>query len=409
MMEILPYVYLAYMFVSLYMLSLFVLIYFGNRRSMFVYPNLKKKYSVSFVVPAWNEESTIENTIEHIFEVDYGRVVEVIVVDNNSRDRTGEIVRRLMKKYRKLKLVNEKKQGKGHALNHGVGIARGEIVAVVDADSYPQKNSLEVMLGFFENEKVGVVTCPVVVRNANTFFGKLQAIEYKVIAFSRKLLDFVDAIYVTPGPMAVYRKKALKDIGGFDPKNLTEDIEATWHLAHAGWDRRMCLNTMVSTTVPQKLRGWFVQRRRWNIGGLQCIKKYWGSIGRRGMLGAFIIPFFIMTTFLGLVGLGIFFYLTSRRMISNFLRTKYSVAVGTPVLTLDDLFITPSILNYLGVVLFILGAVFTLFSLAVLKERILKRENILNLPFYMTVYLIIYPFVMLNAIWNLARGKLVWR
>jgi len=273
------------------------------------------------------------------------------------------------------------------------------------------QDSLKKIVGFFDNEKIGAVTCPVVARNTNIFMEKLQNVEYKMIALTRKLLDYVDSIYVTPGPLAVYRKKALVEIGGFDENNMTEDIEITWHLTYAGWLRRMCLSTNVSSTVPNKFKAWFRQRRRWNVGGLQCIAKYKKSLfnPKRGMLGFFIIPFFIVSTFLGLLGLSIFFYLLTKRTISNFLYTKYSIIASTPLLTLEDFYITPSILNYLGVALFVLGLIFLFIVFAVLKEKVFKKKNILNIPFYMIIYIAFYPFIMLAAMWHMAKGKRVWR
>ena len=409
-MEFLPYIYLTYMFISLYMLSFFLLIYFRNRKSFFGYPHSKKQYKVSFLVPSFNEQETIKETIEHIFNTKYKHILEVIIINDASSDNTLKIAKQLQKKYSKIKIIsNNENLGKAGGLNKGLKIAKGEIIAIVDADSYPEKGSIDKMIGFFNDSEVGAVTCPVVVRNRNKFFEKLQAIEYKVIAFSRKLLDYVDAIYVTPGPLALYRKKALDDINGFDTKNLTEDIEATWHLTDNKWKRRMALPTQVSSTVPQKFKPWFTQRRRWNIGGLQCIYKYKKSLLKKGMLGGFIIPFFILNTFLGLLGLSIFFYLLITRIISNFLRVKYSVIAEVPALTLNEIYITPSILNYFGIILFIMGFIFTILILSILNEKILKKENILNLPFYMTIYLIIYPFIMISAIWHIIRGKRIWR
>ncbi len=409
MTEILPYVYLAYMFISLYMLSFFLILYFKNKNQFFYYPKPKKNYEVSFIVPAYNEESTIGDTIQHIFNIDY-KIKEVIVINDCSTDNTRKIIENLLKKYSNLKLINnEKNLGKAGSLNKGWKTATGELIAVVDADSFPQKDSLKKMVGFFDDEDVGAVTCPVLVRNKNKFWEKLQAIEYIAISFGRKLLEYVDSIYVTPGPLALYRKKALEDIDGFDEDNMTEDIEATWHLAHNGWKRKMSLSAGVTSEVPTKINVWWKQRRRWNVGGLQCIQKYKKVIGKKGMLGIFIIPFFIINLFLGLVGLSIFFYLLSTRIISNYLLTKYSIIADTPLITLNEFYITPSILNYLGIFLFLFGLLFVLFTLSILNEKIKKKENLLNIPFYLIFYLVLYPFIMINSLWHFAKRKRVWR
>jgi cellulose synthase/poly-beta-1,6-N-acetylglucosamine synthase-like glycosyltransferase len=410
-MQILSFVYLGYMFISLYMSSMFLIIYLKNKKEIFHCPIPNKTYKVSFLVPAFNEEKTIKETVEHILDINYN-IFEIILINDNSSDNSLKIMKELAKKNSKIKILNNSKNlGKAGSLNRAWKIAKGELVVVVDADSYPVKDSLKNMVGFFNDEKVGAVTCPVIARNTNKFIEKLQAIEYKTIALGRKLLDYVDSIYVTPGPFAIYRKTALKDVGGFDENNMTEDIEITWSLTHNGWKRRMSLASSVSSSVPSKFLNWFKQRRRWNVGGLQCIGKYKHCLFNRkkGMLGFFIIPFFILSTFLGLLGLSIFSYLVTRRIFSNFLRTKYSIVSGTPVLTMQDVFITPSILNYFGIAIFILGFIYVLIVFAVLKEKVFKRENLLNLPFYLLVYIAVYPFIMISAMIHMIRGKRVWR
>ena len=359
------------------------------------------------MVPAFNEEKTIKGTIKAIFSSDYP-IKELIVLNDGSKDKTKKIVEKLLKKYPRLKLINKKNTGKADSLNQGVELAKGELVAVVDADSYPAKDSFGKLIGFFDDKKVGAVTCVFVPRNKNKFIEKLQAIEYNVIAFTRKLLDYVDAIYVTPGPLALYRKSALVEIGGFDPENLTEDIEITWHLTSAGYQRRMCLSTNATTTVPNKIKKWYRQRRRWNIGGLQCISKYKKCFFKKGMLGFFILPFFILQLFLGLIGLGIFVYLITTRILRNYIFAKYSISVGTPLLTMNDFFITPSFLNYLGVILFIAGGIFTVFVLFTLKEKILGKQNIFNILFYLLFYLMIYPFIMIAALYHFFRRTGTW-
>ncbi|MEK6913634.1 MAG: glycosyltransferase family 2 protein, partial [Nanoarchaeota archaeon] len=262
--------------------------------------------------------------------------------------------------------------------------------------------------GFFDDGEVGAVTCPILVRNTNKFFGKIQAIEYKVVAFTRKLLGYVDGIYVTPGPLALYRKKTLDEVKGFDGDNLTEDIEITWHLMAKGWKREMALSTEVSTTAPETLKDWYRQRRRWTVGGIQCISKYKHDFLKKGILGTFVLPFFIIQFFLGLLGLGVFLYLIINKTISNYLLVTYSVPVGVPLLTMEGFFITPSFLDYLGIILFFMGLLFTLFVLSMIKKTALKEQNIFDILFYSLVYLSAYPFITISAVYNYFKRQTKW-
>ena len=409
-MDVLPIIYLGYMFVAIYFLFLFIFLYLHNKKDLFNYPELKKNYSVSFVVPAYNEEGTIADTIEHIFQIDYKNIKEVIIVNDCSIDNTKKIVEDLQKKYPKLILVNNPTNlgNAGRSKNAGLKYATGDIIAFVDADSYPAKDSLKKILGFFQDEKVGAVTCPILVRDANKFFEKVQDIEYRVIAFTRKLLGYADAIYVTPGPLAVYRKEAIAGTKGFDGENLTEDIEIAWNLTKNGWKREMCLSTYVSTTVPQKFGDWYKQRRRWTIGGLQCIAKYKKEVFQKGMLGMFILPFFIIQFFLGVVGLGVFSYVGITNIISNFLFTKYSIVANAPLLTMNSLYITPSFLNYFGAVIFIVSLIFTFIALSIIKKTMIKHHNIFGILFFSIVYLMVYPFITIIAIYKYFKRENAW-
>lgn len=407
-MKILPIIYLTYMFISVYFLSFYILLYLRNRKNIFDYPPLKKHFSVSVLIPAYNEEKSIQKTIESVLASDYDNIVEILVLDNNSNDKTAQISKRLAKKYKKVKYVLAEKQGKANALNHGLEIAKGELFAVIDADSFPQKDAIRKMVGFFEDKKVGAATVPILARNKSKFFERLQAIEYSAIALTRKLLEAVDSIYVTPGPLALYRKSAVKQIGGFDSNNLTEDIEITWHLTAAGWKRRMCLDTRVTSLVPNKFKAWFKQRQRWSMGGLQTIWKYKKHFFKFDtMIGTFILPFFILSSFLGLLGLSIFVYLIGSRILKQYFFLKFSVVSETSV-ALSQFYFTPSILNYLGIVLFLMGAIFTFMVLYLMKEDIFKNKGIPKILIYMTIYLAIYPIIMITAIFKLIKRDMSW-
>ena len=409
MPEILTIVYLVYMFIALYFMLLFILTFIQNRREIFLIPKSDKKYSVSVLIPAFNEQDTIKSTVENVLKSDYKYLKEIIIINDGSTDDTLNIIEQLEKKYSKVKVLNKKNSGKADSLNNALKIAKGELVVVVDADSFPDVDAIGLMVGYFSDEQVGAVTTRILVRNRNNFIRKMQAVEYKVIAFTRKLLGFLDSIYVTPGPMALYRKSALLKIKGFDKKNMTEDIEATWHLIHDGYKIKMSFLSKASTVAPDTLKKWFKQRIRWNIGGFQTILKYKHCFFRRGMLGFFILPFFSISLVLGTFGLGLFIYRIFRRILSSYLSTYYSIAAQTAVLVLNDINFNPSILNFLGVILFVLGLSFVFFALRFVNKNIHEKESFFSVIFYSLIYILLRPFVLIVSLYKFLRGKYSWR
>ncbi len=403
----LPYIYLAYMFISLYMLLFFIILYLKNKDQMLSFPVPAKQYTVSVMIPAYNEQDTIKDTVESVLSSSYP-LEEIIVINDGSKDKTKEIIQQLQKKYPKVKLLDKPNSGKGDSLNQAAKIASGELLAVVDSDSYLTPDSIKKMTGFFNDQSIGAVTSAVLVKNRNKFIEKLQAFEYIIIAWTRKLLEYVDGVYVTPGPLSLYRKSALEQVKGFDSTNMTEDIEITWKLIHNNYKIRMCLASRVYTVVPSKFKKWFKQRIRWNVGGTQTLLKYKKDATKKG-LGSFIIPFFTISLIIGLIGLFVFTYLSSKNIINTILYTKYTVQARTEWLRLDELYVTPTVLNIFGISLFIAGFFFTVFALRFMKEyESLKKRNLFALLFYLIIYLAIYPFILVISLISLISGKYSW-
>lgn len=410
-MNIIIFIFFFYIFIGLYMTSLLFFIYIRNRKNIFDYPRAKTE-GVSIVIPCYNASKEIGETLDSLFKLNYPKeLLEIIVVDDKSTDNSIEIVEKYSKKYSNIKLIKSEVNSGGAAIPRNIGIksAKYDYVAVMDDDSMPEPDILLKMLGFLQNDsKVAAVTSAVMAKSPNTFMSKLQAIEYAVIAWNRKLLDLVDSVYVTPGPFALYKKKILLEVGLFDPKNMTEDIEIVWRLLSKGYCSRMSLSARVYSKTPQKLRAWWRQRVRWNMGGTQTLWKYKSLVFRKGMLGAFIIPFFSFSLFLGLLGLLIFVYLIMRKLLLKYLFTKYSLYAGTTILRLQDLSFNPTVLNYFGIVMFVVGLIYTIMGLVIMDEWKLEHRNVLNILFYMLVYLSLYPSIMVNGLYRLWRRKLSW-
>ena len=404
-------IYLVLMFIALYMFSFFIMLTIRNRKELFSYPQPKKIYSITILIPAYNEEESIEDTIEHVINLDYPKnKLEVIVINDGSRDKTKNIIEKLRKKYSNLKLLDKENSGKADSLNQGIKIARGELIAVVDSDSFPSKESLKKLTGYFDDEKMGAVTSFVTVRNKdNNFFAKIQSLEYVLLGWARKLLDFVDSVYVTNGPLSLYRKKFVEEVGGFDRNTVTEDIDITWNLLAHDYKTAMCLDAKVSTITPNKIKPWFRQRTRWGLGGLQAIFKYKKMFLRKGMFGAFVLPFVSFSIIISIIAFLFSSYILLRSFLTRILVTSYSVANQAPLIILQNINLHPPVLLFYLIILFSCSIVYYNFILYEIEyEEKLTVKRFFNLVFYIIIYLSIYSIVWFNSIYRFAKKDYRW-
>ena len=280
-----------YIFVFIAVTWLIVLFINRDEFSTIKKKGIKKLPSVSVLIPAYNEEKNIKRIVKSILRANYPKnLLEVIVINDASTDRTREIVE-VMEGV--ILLNNKKNRGKAHSLNRALKIAKGELIACVDADSVVEKNILMKMVGHFENPKVASVTPALKVLRPKNFIQRIQSAEYLLNIFLRKSLEMIDSIHVTPGVFSIYRKSVLKELGGFDENNLTEDMEIALRIHNAGYKIENRLDACSYTLCPSNLRSLFKQRLRWYRGALQNTVKYRHMIFNRkyGNLGMFLLPF----------------------------------------------------------------------------------------------------------------------
>jgi cellulose synthase/poly-beta-1,6-N-acetylglucosamine synthase-like glycosyltransferase len=387
-----------------------MIIYIQNRKDFYSVPIPNKEYSLGIVIPCYNEKETIEYAIKNFLKSNYKNLKKIVVVDDCSTDGSYEIAKKLEEKYPLLQVVQTPKNTGGAAgsKNFGAKFIDTELIGFSDSDSFPKEDAIENMVGYFNDPKVGAVTSRVLVKNRNKFLAKLQSIEYKVIAFTRKLLGFVESIYVTNGPLSIYRKSGFDELNGFDEKNMTEDIELTWHFVSKGYKIHMSILAKVYTIVPSKLKQWFKQRLRWNIGGLQTISKYKKKFLETGMLGKFILPYFVFSWILGITGFGILVYRMSRRIIVNYLSTKYSVESEVAIITLSEINLPVNVLLFFGLLLIFLSFSFTILALIHSREKEFKNYGLFHIIAYGMIYLLLYPPLLITSMYKYARGKYSW-
>jgi hypothetical protein len=127
------------------------------------------------------------------------------------------------------------------------------------------------------------------------------------------------------------------------------------------------------------------------------------------MFGYFVIPFFIFGLTIGILGIGIFFSIYIIRFIQRMNIIWYKVDAGVPLVALQDLNITPSVLNYFGIVLFLLFFIFTFLVLIAMKDDLLKKHKLYEIILYSTFYLVAYPFMILWSLYKWMRGYSRWR
>ncbi len=256
--------------------SMFTLAFYFFADSMVPAPVPKKPAkwpSVSVVMPSYNSISSIKEALEAVTALEYPGKLEVIVMDDSSTDGSYEYA----KSVKGVKVIRRTgKRGKAAALNEGIAAAKGEIVACIDSDTYPQKDALTKMVPYFYTDRnVGAVTAYIVVAHPKNIVQRMQELEYfNSFGFVAKTMSKVNGLMVTPGPMSIYRKSALTKLGGFDEDNMTEDMEIGLRLQENGYVIECASEAVVPTEVPDTLVKLYRQRVRWYRGTLFNLRKY---------------------------------------------------------------------------------------------------------------------------------------
>ena len=254
--------------------------------------------SVSILIPAYNEGKTITKTIKSVLNLDYPKdKLEIIVINDSSTDNTADMV----KKFKEVKLIYNKHRGAGKAsaLNMGLKYANGELFAVIDADSEIEKYSLKNLISYFEDNKTGSVISSIKIRNPKNIYHHIQRLEYILATFIRKLMSKIDTLHITPGVLSVYRTKLIKKLGGFDEKNITEDLEIALRLRANNYSVKMSPDSITYTRIPSDFKELWHQRIRWFRGFIYNNLKYKKMFMNKkyGAMGRFQLPLNVLTFF----------------------------------------------------------------------------------------------------------------
>ncbi len=277
-------------------------------------------FPVSILVPAYNEEVTIVDSIESLLKLDY-RLYEIIIVDDGSSDDTVKVLvehfkmrmvhrpirKRLMCEQEKavyraeglkvpVTLISKHNGGKGDALNMGINASSYPYFLCIDADSMLQADSLEKIVQPVMEED-NVVAVGGLVRAAQSLKIKdgkrigyrmpwnlvtsMQIMEYdRSFLASRILMDRFNGNMIISGAFGLFKKDIVIAAGGYDRETLGEDMELVVRL------RVFCRNNKIPysvryepdavcwSQVPESLGDLRKQRRRWHLGLFQSLMKH---------------------------------------------------------------------------------------------------------------------------------------
>lgn len=168
------------------------------------------KPHISVVIPAFNEEDYLPTTLEAINKQDFKGQKEIIVVDNNSTDKTTSIAESY-----NARVISEKQQGIIFAKQAGCKSSQGNIIAVLDADNIPPHHWLSTISDILKDSKLAAVTGPYIIHNAPWW----ATLHTKLGVF---FINFIQSItgnspHVWGGNVA-FKRKVFEKIGGYDTR-----------------------------------------------------------------------------------------------------------------------------------------------------------------------------------------------
>ncbi|WLS84602.1 glycosyltransferase family 2 protein [Lactobacillus apis] len=248
---------------------------FKNKKNDFTILDSREQPFITIMVPAHNEEVTIEETISYLLnELNYTNY-EVLVIDDCSTDNTPKILQKLQQQSNRLRVIRlAENKGKAHAFNIGLAFAKGDLVLSNDADTLPEADALMRYVNYFnspEGQNIAAVTSNVEVRNRTKLITKSTTVEFSSIVgiIKRAEMGVFGSIFAYSGANTMYRKSALIDVGMFRQDRATEDISVAWDHQLNNWLAVFAPEIISYTLVPETLKELYHQRKRWAKGGTE--------------------------------------------------------------------------------------------------------------------------------------------
>ncbi|MEM8962696.1 MAG: cellulose synthase family protein [Acidobacteriota bacterium] len=293
--------FLGWLVLALYYLILGLLAVYGTHRLSLVVRFWRARRAVAeppaepeswplvtVQLPIFNELYVAERLIEAVCGLDYPRDRLEIQVLDDSTDETAELVATAVARYRDAgvdihHLRRDDRSGfKAGALAAGLEAARGDLVAIFDADFVPAREFLRRSVPFFADPKVGLVQARWGHLNRDfSLLTRVQAIlldghfvvEHTARARTGCFFNF-------NGTAGIWRREAIDDSGGWQHDTLTEDLDLSYRAQLDGWDFVYLPDLVVDAELPAEINAFKSQQHRWAKGSIQTGRKMLGRVTR---------------------------------------------------------------------------------------------------------------------------------
>ena len=278
-----------------YFIVLILLASYGVHRYVLVYLYYKHKKNrttdppasfsdlprVTVQLPIFNEQYVIERLLEAVCRLNYPQERLDIQVLDDSTDETVNVARALVERYAALGhpiyyLHRTNREGfKAGALAEGLHSAKGEFVAIFDADFVPPEDFLLRTIHHFTNPRVGMVQTRWTHINRNySFLTEVEAIlldGHFVLEHSGRARSGV--FFNFNGTAGVWRRQAIEEAGGWQHDTLTEDTDLSYRAQLKGWKFVYLQEVECPAELPVEMTAFKTQQARWAKGLIQTAKK----------------------------------------------------------------------------------------------------------------------------------------
>jgi peptidoglycan-N-acetylglucosamine deacetylase len=366
-------------------------------------PNFRPRVSV--LIPAYNEEEVIVQTVTSALASDHPHM-EIVVVNDGSVDRTRELLEENFGSDPRVRIIHQQNLGKPAALAHALEMATSPILVTIDADTSVDPKAVSKLVRNFADPRVGAVAGNVKVGNRNSWLTRWQALEYITSQnMEKRAFDLLNCIPVVPGAVGAWRAEAVRAAGGFSPETVAEDTDLTIAIRRNGWRISYDEEAIGWTQAPETAKALVRQRFRWTFGTLQSVWKHRDTVGRPsyGTLGCIALPNIFLYQFL----LPLFSPIIDLLFLSSIALwglAQFHVAQFPQLWTAQDVERS---------VIFFLGFMFIDFLSCVIAFALEKKEDwslLLPLLLQRFYYRQMMYFVLFQALTQAVKGRAVgWR